>query len=42
MRNSSQPPSADLPGGPPKRGKDRSGRKQGAQPGHEGKGRPLL
>ena len=41
-RNSSQPPSADLPGGPPKRGKDRSGRKQGAQPGHEGKGRPLL
>ena len=41
-RNSSQPPSADLPGGTPKRGKDRSGRKQGAQPGHEGKGRPLL
>jgi transposase len=41
-RNSSQPPSADRPGGPPKRAKDRSGRKQGAQPGHEGKGRPLL
>ena len=41
-RNSSQPPSADRPGSPPKRGKDRSGRKQGAQPGHEGKGRPLL
>jgi transposase len=41
-RNSSQPPSADRPGGSPKRGKDRSGRKQGAQPGHEGKGRPLL
>lgn len=41
-RNSSQPPSADRPGGPPKRGKDRSGRKQGAQDGHEGKGRPLL
>jgi transposase len=41
-RNSSQPPSSDPPGGPAKRGKDRSGRKQGAQPGHEGKGRPLL
>jgi transposase len=40
-RNSSQPPSED-PGAPPRRGKDRSGRKQGAQPGHEGKGRPLL
>jgi transposase len=41
-RNSSQPPSSDPPGGPAKRGKDRSGRTQGAQPGHEGKGRPLL
>ena len=41
-RNSSQPPSADRPSAPPRRGKDRSGRKQGAQPGHEGKGRPLL
>jgi transposase len=41
-RNSSQPPSSDSPGAPPKRGKDRSGRKQGAQDGHEGKGRPLL
>jgi transposase len=41
-RNSSQPPSQDPPGAPPQRGKDRSGRKQGAQPGHEGKGRPLL
>jgi transposase len=41
-RNSSQPPSSDPPGTPPKRGKDRSGRKQGAQHGHEGKGRPLL
>ena len=41
-QNSSQPPSADLPGTPPRRGKDPSGRKQGAQPGHEGKGRELL
>ncbi len=41
-RNSSQPPSVDPPGAPPRRGKDASGRKQGAQPGHEGKGRPLL
>ena len=41
-RNSSIPPSADPPASAPKRGKDRSGRKQGAQPGHEGRGRPLL
>jgi transposase len=41
-RNSSQPPSQDPPGAPPRRGKDPSGRKPGAQPGHEGKGRPLL
>ena len=41
-RNSSQPPSSDPPGKALKRGKDRSGRKQGAQDGHEGKGRPLL
>jgi transposase len=41
-RNSSLPPSADPPGVPPRRGKDRSGRKQGAQPGHEGSGRELL
>jgi transposase len=40
-RNSSQPPSADPPGAPP-RSKSPTGRKQGAQPGHEGKGRPLL
>ena len=40
-RNSSQPPSQDPPGAP-KRGKDRSGRRAGGQPGHEGKGRPLL
>jgi transposase len=41
-RNSSRPPSADRPGAPPRRGKDRSGRKQGAQSGHEGAGRELL
>lgn len=41
-RNSSQPPSVDLPGAPPRRGKDPSGRKQGAQDGHEGRGRELL
>ena len=42
-RNSSQPPSADpLPASPPRRGKDSSGRGQGAQLGHEGRGRPLL
>ena len=41
-RNSSIPPSADLPASTPRRGKDPSGRKQGAQPGHEGRGRPLL
>jgi transposase len=41
-RNSSQPPSADPPNVTPRRGKDPSARKQGAQPGHEGKGRPLL
>jgi transposase len=40
-RNSSQPPSADPPSAPP-RGKGRSGRAQGAQPGHQGKGRELL
>jgi transposase len=40
-RNSSQPPSQDPPAAP-KRGKDRSGRGAGGQPGHEGKGRALL
>ncbi|MGZ6644143.1 MAG: IS66 family transposase [Solirubrobacteraceae bacterium] len=40
-RNSSLPPSQDPPSAP-KRGKDPSGRKTGGQPGHEGKGRPLL
>jgi len=41
-RNSSQPPSQDPPSVAPKRGKDPSGRKQGGQVGHEGRGRPLL
>jgi len=41
-RNSSAPPSSDPPGRAPTRGKDRSGRKRGAQPGHEGHGRELL
>ena len=41
-RNSSQPPSADPPSAPPRRGKDPSGRKQGAQDGHDGMGRELL
>jgi transposase len=41
-RNSSSPPSSDAPSVPSRRGKDSSGRSQGAQPGHEGKGRPLL
>jgi len=41
-RNSSKPPSQDPPGGSPRRGEDSSGLRQGAQPGHEGKGRPLL
>jgi len=40
--NSSRPPSTDPPRRAPGRGKDRSGRKPGGQPGHEGHGRPLL
>ncbi|MCW2954726.1 MAG: transposase [Conexibacter sp.] len=40
-RNSSLPPSQDPPGAPP-RAKGRSPRRQGGQPGHEGKGRGLL
>jgi transposase len=42
-RNSSLPPSSDPPGKRrPMRGKDPSGRSQGAQPGHQGHGRELL
>jgi transposase len=41
-RNSSAPPSSDPPRQAPRRGKDPSGRRQGAQPGHEGHGRELL
>jgi transposase len=42
-RNSSRPPSSDPPGkAPARREKGRSPRSQGAQPGHEGKGRELL
>ena len=40
-RNSSRPPSSDPPGSA-ERSKDPSGRKRGAQDGHEGHGRPLL
>lgn len=40
-RNSSRPPSSDSPSAPA-RSKDPSGRKRGAQGGHEGHGRPLL
>jgi transposase len=44
-RNSSRPPSSDRPGKQsqrPARPKGPSGKAQGAQPGHEGKGRELL
>ena len=44
-RNSSRPPSSDPPAvkkGKPARAKGRSGKRQGAQPGHEGHGRELL
>ncbi len=41
-RNSSRPPSSDPPGTASNRGKDSSGRRPGAQPGHEGHGRELL
>lgn len=40
-RNSSQPPSADSPSTPVRRGKDPSGRERGAQRGHKGYGRDL-
>lgn len=40
--NSSTPPSQDPPGAPERRRPDPSGRAQGAQPGHRGKGRKLL
>jgi transposase len=41
-RNSSTPPSQDPPGAPERRRADPGGRKQGAQPGHPGRGRGLL
>jgi len=41
-RNSSVPPSQDPPGAPERKRPDPSGRAQGAQPGHKGKGRKLL
>ncbi len=41
-RNSSLPPSQDPPSVPPRPRRPGSGRAQGGQPGHEGKGRPLL
>lgn len=40
-RNSSQPPSVDPPNTPPQP-RSPTGRKQGAQAGHEGRGRSLL
>ncbi len=41
-RNSSLPPSQDLPSAPPRPKQPMSGRKRGGQPGHEGRSRPLL
>lgn len=41
-QNSSAPPSQDPPGAPERKRPDPSGRSQGAQPGHRGKGRKLL
>jgi len=41
-RNSSLPPSQDLPSAPPRPPKPASGRRRGGQPGHEGTSRPLL
>ncbi|MCA1698226.1 MAG: IS66 family transposase [Actinobacteria bacterium] len=41
-RDSSLPPSQDPPSAPPRPPRPGSGRAHGGQPGHEGKGRPLL
>jgi transposase len=41
-RNSSTPPSQDPPGAPERKRTGPSGRSQGAQPGHPGRGRGLL
>jgi transposase len=41
-RNSSRPPSSEEPGTEPRRSKDSSGCRQGAQLGHKGHGRSLL
>ncbi len=41
-QNSSQPPSADLPGKPSQSKRGASTRKQGAQPGHKGTARKLV
>lgn len=41
-QNSSVPPSQDPPDAPQRKRPDPSGRSQGAQPGHQGKGRKLL
>jgi len=41
-QNSSVPPSQDPPGAPERKRPGPSGRSQGAQPGHKGKGRRLL